>query len=86
MSCLISLGASCRTIRQEQCDETEDFLELFGGELTTIEGGRTASGFFSVEKTVFPVRLYALRAEGHRIHMDSVARDRESLDTRQVRA
>ena len=47
-----ALGARCRTIREEQGDESPEFLELFEGRLTYIEGGRTLSGFFSIEKPV----------------------------------
>jgi hypothetical protein len=53
-----TLGARCRTIREEQGDESQEFLELFDGRITYIEGGRTLSGFFSIEK---PVRVQLLR-------------------------
>jgi hypothetical protein len=53
-----TLGARCRTIREEQGDESQEFLELFDGRITYIEGGRTLSGFFSIEK---PVRVHLLR-------------------------
>lgn len=46
------LGAQCRTIREEQGDESEEFLNLFDTEITYIEGGRTCSGFFTVEDMV----------------------------------
>lgn len=46
------LGAQCRTIREEQSDESEEFLALFDTEITYIEGGRTTSGFFTVEDMV----------------------------------
>lgn len=46
------LGAQCRTIREEQADESEEFLTLFDTEITYIEGGRTTSGFFTVEDMV----------------------------------
>lgn len=46
------LGAQCRTIREEQADESEEFLALFEGQITYIEGGRTCSGFFTVEDMV----------------------------------
>ncbi|KAK6055741.1 gelsolin repeat protein [Cooperia oncophora] len=45
------LNATCRTIREEMNDESEEFLDLFGGEeIVYIEGARTSTGFFSVEK------------------------------------
>lgn len=46
------LGAECRTAREEQGDETEEFLALFPGEIVYIEGGRTSSGFYTVEDVV----------------------------------
>lgn len=46
------LGAGGRTMRQEQSDETEEFLQLFPNPITYIQGGRTASGFFTIEDTV----------------------------------
>ena len=33
-------------------DETDEFLDLFDNEVTYIEGGRTASGFFTTEEVV----------------------------------
>lgn len=39
-------------------DESDDFLELFGEEITYIEGARTASGFYTVEKTVHVTRYW----------------------------
>ena len=46
------LGAECRTAREEQGEESEEFLELFNGQIAYIEGGRTSSGFYTVEKPV----------------------------------
>lgn len=46
------LGANCRTIRVEMNDEDDDFFDLFENGIAYIEGGRTASGFFTVEDTV----------------------------------
>jgi len=45
------LGAQCRTVREEQTEESDEFLSLFD-EVTYIEGGRTASGFYTVDETV----------------------------------
>ncbi len=33
-------------------EESDEFLELFENEVSYIEGGRTASGFFTVEEYV----------------------------------
>lgn len=46
------LGALCRTIREEQGDESEAFLALFDSDITYIEGGRTSSGFYTIEDMV----------------------------------
>lgn len=46
------LGAECRTAREEQGDESDEFLSLFPGGITYIEGGRTPSGFYTVEDMV----------------------------------
>jgi hypothetical protein len=46
------LGAQCRTIREEQGDESEEFMALFSSDIIYIEGGRTTSGFFTVEESV----------------------------------
>lgn len=46
------LGAQCRTIREEQGEESDEFLDLFASEIIYIEGGRTASGFYTIEDVV----------------------------------
>lgn len=39
-------------------DESEEFLDLFGGEeIVYIEGARTSTGFFTVEKPAHITRL-----------------------------
>ena len=54
------LGANCRTIREEQADESEDFLSLFGGEAAYVQGARTASGFYTVEEVEYTTRMYRI--------------------------
>ena len=51
------LGAQCRTGREEQADESEEFLATFPAGITYIEGGRTASGFFTVDEMVRIMRI-----------------------------
>lgn len=46
------LGAECRSIREEMEDESEEFMDLFENGIAYIKGGRTTSGFYSVEVTV----------------------------------
>ena len=54
------LGANGRTIREEQADESEEFLGLFGGEITVVQGARTASGFYTVEEVEYTTRTYRI--------------------------
>ncbi|XP_067629202.1 protein flightless-1 isoform X2 [Eurosta solidaginis] len=76
------LGARCRTIREEQNDESEEFLSLFDTEVTYIEGGRTATGFYTVEDMMYTVRLYRVHASGSSVHLEPVAVHFNSLDPR----
>ena len=46
------LGAECRTVREEQDEESDDFLDLFENGVSYIAGGRTTSGFYTVEENV----------------------------------
>jgi hypothetical protein len=46
------LGATCRTQREEQTDESEEFLALFNGQLRVIDGARTETGFWVVRDIV----------------------------------
>lgn len=78
------LGAQCRTIREEQGDESEEFLGLFDTPITYIEGGRTCSGFFTVEDLTYELRFYRVHAAGPSIHLEPVAVSVESLDPRYV--
>lgn len=78
------LGASCRTERQEMNEESDDFLELFGEEITYIEGARTASGFYSVEKPAHITRLYRATVNGNAVEMEPVPVTPDSLDPRFV--
>ncbi|KAJ9590157.1 hypothetical protein L9F63_016713, partial [Diploptera punctata] len=79
------LGAQCRTIREEQSDESDEFLALFDTDITYIEGGRTASGFFTVEDMTYVTRLYRVHASGQSsIHLEPVPVSSESLDPRYV--
>ncbi|KRT80377.1 hypothetical protein AMK59_7406, partial [Oryctes borbonicus] len=74
------LGAQCRTIREEQRDESEEFLALFETPIAYIEGGRTCSGFYTVEDMTFDTRFYRVHAAGATIHLEPVAVSIESLD------
>ncbi|XP_011308907.1 protein flightless-1 [Fopius arisanus] len=74
------LGAQCRTIREEQGDESDEFLLLFDSDITYIEGGRTSSGFYTVEDTPAIARLYRVHAAGASIHLEPVVFSPGSLD------
>ncbi|OQV19254.1 Protein flightless-1 [Hypsibius exemplaris] len=77
------LGAECRTERQEQNEEEENFISLFPHGLIYIEGGRTASGFYTVEDTSLAKRLY--RIHGTKIlTLETVAVSPRSLDPHYV--
>lgn len=77
------LGATCRTIREEQNDESDEFLDLFGTSLVYIAGARTTSGFYTVEDLEYTTRLYRISG-AHRIHIEPVPLHYESLDPRFV--
>ncbi|XP_017485393.1 PREDICTED: protein flightless-1, partial [Rhagoletis zephyria] len=63
-------------------DESEEFLELFDTEVTYIEGGRTATGFYTVEDMLYTKRLYRVHAAGSSVHLEPVAVHFDSLDPR----
>ncbi|CAF4364575.1 unnamed protein product, partial [Adineta steineri] len=77
------LGASCRTQREEQTDESEEFLALFNNHLRVIDGARTETGFWVVRDIEHPTRFY--RASGtQKLHVELVAVSATSLDPRYV--
>lgn len=59
------LGAQCRTIREEQGDESEEFLGLFESQVTYIEGGRTCSGFYTIEDMVSSIYVLIKKLRNH---------------------
>ncbi|XP_074112341.1 FLII actin remodeling protein isoform X6 [Cotesia typhae] len=75
------LGAQCRTIREEQGDESDDFLLLFNSDITYIEGGRTSSGFYTVDDTPVISRLYRVLLTGASIHLEPVLINPDSLNS-----
>jgi len=78
------LGANCRTAREEQGDESEDFLKLFGTSLEYAPGQRTASGFYTVEEVEYNTRMYRVHEASHGIHLEAVTVTPASLDPRFV--
>lgn len=81
------LCAQCRTIREEQADESEEFLALFPLGIVYIEGGRTASGFFTVEEAEVAHRMYRLHElpnKQRQLYLETIALCVESLDSHYV--
>lgn len=78
------LGARCRTIREEQNDESEEFLALFDTPITYIEGGRTVTGFYTVEDVMHNNRMYRIHGAGASIHLEPVPVEVDSFDPRFV--
>lgn len=78
------LGARCRTIREEQGDESDEFLALFDNEIVYIEGGRTTCGFFTIEESVFASRLYLIRSDEKTILVEPVEMSYTSLNANDV--
>ncbi|XP_014670701.1 PREDICTED: protein flightless-1-like [Priapulus caudatus] len=78
------LGAETRTVREEQGDESDAFLDIFvTSDVSYIEGARTASGFFTIEDAEFVKRLY--RCSGTKnLHLEAVDVKPGSLDSRYV--
>ncbi|CAF0824220.1 unnamed protein product [Brachionus calyciflorus] len=77
------LGATCRTQREEQNEESDEFLDLFGNDLCYIEGARTSSGFYTVEDVEYVTRMYKVTGT-QRIILEPVPIHYESLDPRHV--
>uniref|UniRef100_A0A914HBG3 Gelsolin-like domain-containing protein n=1 Tax=Globodera rostochiensis TaxID=31243 RepID=A0A914HBG3_GLORO len=78
------LSASCRTIREEMNDESDEFLEMFSEEIVYYDGARTQSGFYAVEKIAFSKKLYRAFVNGPSVEMEAVPLSPESLDPRFV--
>lgn len=78
------LGARCRTIREEQADESDEFLALFDNDIVYIEGGRTSTGFFTIEDNTFYTRLYVIHNDETSLNLEPVHLAYETLDTENV--
>ncbi|VDP15283.1 unnamed protein product [Echinostoma caproni] len=74
------LGAEGRTFREEQNDESEEFLALFGGSLMILEGAHGETGFFHVEEQGVVVKLYRLFGMEKRLMIVSMPLTPLSLD------
>ncbi|BHF73299.1 hypothetical protein SprV_0401638000 [Sparganum proliferum] len=78
------LGAEGQTTREEQGDESPDFLALFGGSLTVLEGAQGYTGFFHVEAKEVIVKLYRLFGQEKEMHVVSMPLTPLSLDPKYV--
>lgn len=81
------LGARCRTIREEQGEESNEFLALFPQEIEYVRGGRTACGFFTVEEAEVVKRMYRLHELSNKLrqlYIEPVELSSKSLDSRYV--
>jgi len=72
------LGAESRTQREEQGDESPEFLDAFDYPISYIEGG-LGSGFFTVEEPPHVTKMYRV-VGGHGFHMEPVPLSWKSLD------
>ena len=80
------LNAQCRTIREEQGEESDEFLSLFPDGIDYVKGARTSSGFYTVEEIEYPHRMFRLHevADRRQLHLETVELSWESLDSRFV--
>ncbi|KAL3309609.1 hypothetical protein Ciccas_011843, partial [Cichlidogyrus casuarinus] len=78
------LGAECRTIREEQDEESGEFLTLFDAPLMVVEGSRGETGFLHVEEKEVVVKLYRLFGQEKNLHIVSMPVHPLSLDSKFV--
>ncbi|CAL8078768.1 unnamed protein product [Calicophoron daubneyi] len=74
------LGAQGRTFREEQGEESEDFLALFGKKFMVLEGSHGETGFYHVEEEPVMVKLYRLFGNEKRLLIVSMPLSPMSLD------
>lgn len=81
------LNAHCRTIREEQGDESDEFLGLFPDGIDYRYGSQNKSGFYTVEETEYVHRMFRLHEvmeKSRQLHLETVALSKHSLDSRFV--
>lgn len=78
------LGAEGRTKREEEGNETHEFLALFGGTLIVLDGARGETGFLHVEDDMVIVKLYRLFGTEKRLKIVSMPLSPYSLDPKFV--
>ena len=65
-------GASCRTVREDQDEESEEFLTVFASTFEILDGGYGESGFHHFEQQAANQYLYCLNTQSNRIGMHLV--------------
>lgn len=81
------LNAQCRTIREEQGEESDEFLALFPDGIDYVSGHRTKCGFLEKEDLDHCNRIYRFHEvanESRQLHLQTVAFEASSLDSRFV--
>lgn len=81
------LNSHCRTIREEQGEETDEFLSLFPDGIDYVKGARTTSGFYTFEETEYThkmFRLHEVAEKTRQLHLETVNLSSSSLDSRLV--
>lgn len=73
------LGATCRTQREEQFDESDAFRELFNYKIKYVEGAMGSSGFYTVEDIEYITRMYRISGT-QRILLEPVPLHYKCLD------
>jgi Leucine-rich repeat (LRR) protein len=77
------LGATCRTIREEQYEESDEFKELFDFRIKYVEGAQASSGFYTVEDIEYITRMYKISGT-QRIVLEPVPLNYKSLSLHYV--
>lgn len=81
------LNAQCRTVREEQDDESTEFLALFPEGIEKLKGRRTDSGLYTEQETQYAERMYRLHevaGANRQLHLETVELSSNSLDSRFV--
>ncbi|XP_065316416.1 protein flightless-1-like isoform X2 [Gordionus sp. m RMFG-2023] len=74
-------ATSCRTSREEQNEESPEFMEVFDYNIRYIEGGRTATGFCSIVPKEHITRLYRCSCDANSIITEPVPLMTSSLNS-----
>lgn len=81
------LNARCRTVREEQGEESDEFVALFPDVKKPLPGSRTESGLLQIQETQYAKRMYRLHevaGRNRQLHLETVELSSNSLDSRFV--